>query len=226
MSDRTARLVVATGAILLALAPAVSAQETSGFEKNGIYVGASEVPDFNLDGVTFNGSTYYRSITGNNEVMILPKLEPKSTIRAIGGYRLTRGSFEVSYERTNHEGTFLGQTGQATFQALNFDERIYALTRRRVQPYGLLGLSLPRLTVKDGAAVGDQVGDGSFRGFGLNSEAGATVFPVPRVGVSVGYRYRLMWFDSAEGVSRTTYDLRPRFRETAGSVSISATVTF
>lgn len=149
----------------------MSAQETSGFEKNGIYVGASEVPDFNLDDVTFNGSTYYQSMTGNNEVMILPKLEPKSTIRAIGGYRLTGGSFEVSYERTNHEGTFLGQIGQATFQALNFDERIYALTRRRLQPYGLLGLSLPRLTVKDGAAVGD----GSFRGFGLNSEAGATV---------------------------------------------------
>lgn len=164
--------------------------------------------------MTFNGSTYYQSMTGNNEVMILPKLEPKSTIRAIGGYRLTGGSFEVSYERTNHEGTFLGQIGQATFQALNFDERIYALTRRRLQPYGLLGLSVPRLTVKDGAAVGD----GSFRGFGLNSEAGATVFPVPRVGVSVGYRYRLTWFDSAEGVSRTTYDLRPRFRETAERV--------
>lgn len=106
------------------------AQETSGFEKNGIYVGASEVPGVNLDGVTFNGSTYYRSITGNDEVIILPKLEPKSTIRAIGGgCRLTRGSFEVSYERTNHEGTCLGQIGQATFQALNFDD---ASTRSRV----------------------------------------------------------------------------------------------
>lgn len=225
MPYRTARLVVATAALLLTLAPAVTAQDTTSFAKNGIYVGASEVPNFNLDGVTFDGSSYYRSVTGNNEVLILPRLQPKSTIRAIGGFRLDRGSFEVSYERTNHVGTFLGLSGQATFQTLNFDERIYALTHRRIQPYGLLGLSLPRLTVKDGALLGDQVGDGSFHGFGLNSEAGVTVFPVPRVGVSAGYRYRVMWFDSAKGVS-TTYELRPRFRETAGSVSLSLSFTF
>lgn len=226
MAYRIARAVVATAALVLALAPTVLAQETSSFAKNGVYVGASEVPNFTLDGVTFNGSTYYRSVTGNDEVLILPRLQPKSTIRAVGGFRLDRGSFEVSYERSTHVGTFLGQTGQATFQTLNFDERIYALTRRRIQPYGLLGLSLPRLTVKDGAAVPDQVGDGSFHGFGLNSEAGVTVFPVPRLGVSAGYRYRVMWFDSAAGVSHTTYELRPRFRETAGSVSLGVSVTF
>jgi opacity protein-like surface antigen len=158
--------------------------------------------------------------------MILPRLQPKSTIRGIAGYRMKRGSFEVSYERTNHVGTFLGFSSEATFQTLNFDERIYAMTRGRIQPYGLVGLSLPRLRVKDGSALHDQVGDASFRGFGTNAEAGVTVFPVSRLGVSVGYRYRVMWFDTAEGVTNTTYQLRPRFRETAGNISISASVTF
>ena len=100
------------------------------------------------------------------------------------------------------------------------------LTRGRIQPYGLAGLSLPRLTVEDGSAVGDQVEDGSFHGFGLNTEAGVTVFPHPRVGLSAGYRYRVMWFDTAKGVSGKTYELRPRFRETAGNVSFSAFFTF
>lgn len=52
------------------------------------------------------------------------------------------------------------------------------------------------------------------------------MFPIPRVGVSTGYRYRMMWFTSATGVTNTNYELHPRFRETAGSLSISAFVTF
>jgi hypothetical protein len=52
------------------------------------------------------------------------------------------------------------------------------------------------------------------------------VFPIPRVGITAGYRYRVMWFDTASGVTNTSYDLHPKFRETAGNVSISAFVTF
>jgi hypothetical protein len=226
MPSRTsAQIVTVIALCVLALAPCASAQDSSGFATNGLYVGAADVPNFTFDGLTFNGSTYYRKI-GGDEILILPKLAPKSTIRGIVGFRLNRGSFEVGYEQTNHAGTFLGVSGTATVQALNFDERIYLLTRGRIQPYGLLGLSIPWLTVKDGSFLGDTVGDGSFHGFGVNSEAGVTVYPQSRVGVSVGYRYRVMWFDTASGVSQTTYQLRPRFRETAGNVSITAFVTF
>jgi hypothetical protein len=35
-----------------------------------------------------------------------------------------------------------------------------------------------------------------------------------------------MWFDSASGVTDTTYKLRPRFRETTGSIAIGASFTF
>lgn len=227
MTSRTRAHIGTVLAIgLLAVTPDAWSQETgSGFAKNGVYVGASSVPDFTFDGVTFDGSSYYQQI-GGDELIILPRLEPKSTLRAVGGYRLNRGSFELGYERTTHVGTYVGLSGEATFQALNFDERIYALTRGRIQPYGLAGLSLPRLTVKDGSALDERVGNGSFHGFGVNTEAGVTVFPHPRVGISAGYRYRVMWFDTAKGVSGTTYKLRPRFRETAGNVSLSAFFTF
>jgi len=230
MPDRmaTSTRVSIGGAVavwLLTFAPAVSAQEIPGYAKNGFYAGVAAVPAFTFDGETFDGSSYYREI-GGDEVLILPKLDSQSTMRAIGGFRLTRGSFEVGYERTRHTGTFMGLSGNAKFEALNLDERIYVLTRGRVQPYGLLGLSLPRLTVEDGSAVNDSVGDGSFHGFGLNIEPGVAVFVLPRVGFTAGYRYRVMWFDTAKGVSGKTYELRPRFRETAGSLSLSAFVTF
>ncbi len=219
--------IVAFG--LLSQAHAAWAQETPGFAKNGFYVGASDVPNFTLDGITFDGSSYYQQI-GGDEILILPRLEPKSTIRGIGGYRLGWGAFEVSYEQTTHVGTFLDLSGEATFHSLNFDERLFALTRGRVQPYGLLGLSLPWLTVKNGSFLASDVpgdvADASFRGYGLNTEAGVTVYPMSRVGISTGYRYRAMWFSSASGISHTTYELRPRFHETAGNVSISVFFTF
>lgn len=209
---------------MLTVAPTVYGQDGT-FAKNGLYVGASGAPNFTLDGVTFDGSTYYRQENGD-EVMILPRLARKNTFRGIAGVRSGRGAFEVGYEQTTHPGTFLGFTGQATFHSLNFDERIFALTRGRIQPYGLAGLSLPWLVVKDGSVLHDDVANGNFRGFGVNTEAGIAVYPESRVGVSIGYRYRTMWFDSAKGVSHTTYKLRPRFRETAGSLSITAFVTF
>ena len=209
---------------LLTVASAVYGQDGH-FARNGFYVGASGAPNFTLDGVTFDGSTLYRQENGD-EVMILPRLQPKNTFRGIAGVRSGRGAFEVGYEQTTHPGTFLGLAGQATFHSLNFDERIFALTRGRIQPYGLAGLSLPWLTVKDGSFLHDDVADGNFRGFGVNTEAGVAIYPESRVGVSVGYRYRTMWFDSARGVSHTTYKLRPRFRETAGSQSLTAFVTF
>jgi opacity protein-like surface antigen len=220
------RIAAVVGFCVLALASAAQSQETaSGFAKNGVYVGASTVPNFTFDGLTFDGSSYYQQIDGE-EIIILPRLGRQSTLRVVAGYRTTRGSFEVGYEQTKHAGTFMDRVGEATFRALNFDERIYALTRGRIQPYGLAGLSLPHLTVKDGSAVDDRIGDGTFHGFGLNTEAGVTVFPHPRLGVSAGYRYRIMWFDTAKGVSGTNYELRPRFRETAGNFSVTASVTF
>jgi hypothetical protein len=225
-SINSARFVTAAlTASLLTLASPASAQDGQAFASRGFYVGASGVPNFTFDGVTFDGSTYYRQV-GGDEAMILPRLDSKSTIRAVAGYRLTRGSFEVGYESTNHTGRFVGIPADATFKSLNFDERIYMLTRGRIQPYGLLGFSLPRLTIKDGSVLDDQFGDAHFRGFGVNIEPGVAVFPHPHVGLAAGYRYRLMWFDTAEGVSHTTYQLRPRFRETAGSFSLTAFVTF
>src|SRR5436190_16102691 len=183
------------------------------------------VPEFTFDGVTFDGASIYKQINGD-EIMLLPRLESKPTIRGLVGYRVTRGSFEVGYESLEQSATFMGLSGDAEFHVFNFDERIYAFTRQRIQPYGLAGFSLPWLTVKDGSFLHERMGDATYHGHGINMEAGVTVFPIPRVGVSAGYRSRMMWFDTATGVTDRRYDLHPKFRETAGNLSISAFVTF
>lgn len=225
VSVRLARALAIPVFLIMMTAPA-RAQEQSGFAKNGGYIGMSGILDFSFGGDTFDGQSIYQKV-GGEEILILPKLKgAHNALRAVFGWRTGVGAFEISYDRTKHDGTFLDLPGEATFHALNFDERIFFLTHGRVQPHFLVGGSIPWLTITDGSFLDPDVADASFRGFGLNTEAGVTVYPHPRFGVSSGYRYRVMWFDSASGVSRESLKLRPRFHETTGSIVITGTFTF
>lgn len=205
-------------------------QDQEGFAKVGGYAGGSFSPTFTLDGETFNGFTFYQEI-GGDEVALLPKLDKQKKFRGILGYRYERAALEFSYERTSHNGTF-GEvgTGTAIFQQLNTDVRFFFLTRGRVQPYGLVGAGLPWLTVKDGSFLDNQpdagVGDGQFRGYALNTEAGVTVYPHPQIGIVLGYNHRQIWFDRATGISDKKYELRPRFRESSRGVVFTTLFTF
>src|SRR5260221_8589929 len=147
-----ARLVKPLGLplFLLALAAPAWSQESPSFAKEGVYVGVSGLPGFTLDGLTFDGSTYYQK-SGGEEILILPRLGRKSMLRAIMGVRSKRGSVEVSYDQTKHVGTFAGVPGvEATFHSINGDERIFLFTRQRIPPYVLLGGSIPWLTINEG----------------------------------------------------------------------------
>jgi hypothetical protein len=205
--------------------PARSQEQRQGYAKEGGYVGVTGLLGFTFDGNTFDGETAYIEVDGD-EVMILPRLEKRNLIRAILGHRWEKAAFEVSYDRTKHSGTFLGESGEATFQSVNFDARFFMATHGPVQPHVLVGGAIPWLRIKDGSFLDPVVGDARFRGYGVNTEAGVTVYPHPKVGVSVGYAYRVMWFDRASGATDTLFYLRPRFRETSGSMALSGFFTF
>jgi hypothetical protein len=212
--------------LFLLLLPSLAfAQEQQRFAKEGGYAGVSGLLNFTFDGETFDGASVYREVDGD-EIVILPRLDKQNMIRGILGYRGAKGAFELSYERTRHNGTFLDLSGKATFQAVNVDGRLFFATRHRIQPHVLVGASVPWFTVKDGGFLEPNVGDARFRGFGVNSEAGLTFYLQPQVGISAGYAYRVMWFDRVTGVTDTLYELRPRFRETSGTFVMTALYTF
>ena len=216
---------------LLMLAPAVPAasQEPRGFAKVGGYAGLSFVPNFTLDGETFDGMTIYREV-GGDEIGILPKLDEQPKFKGILGYRGKMAAIEFSYERTSHDATFFDATGDATFQSVDLNGRFFALTKQRFQPYFLVGGGIPWLTVKDGSFLADDpeagFGDGSWKGYALNTEVGVTVYPHPQVGIVVGYEHRWIWFDRATGITDTLFELRPRFRESNHGLAVTGLFTF
>ena len=109
---------------LLTLASPVWAQEEmptgGGFAKDGMFVGASTLLNFSFSGDTFDGESAY-VWQGRDEVVILPRFDGAHNImRFVAGYRAGHGSFEFSYDRTKHNGTFIGEPVEATFYAVSY----------------------------------------------------------------------------------------------------------
>ena len=219
------RAVAAASFVLASAAPVTAQEQYGGYVKQGGFVSFTFMPSFTFDGETFDGSTWYQKIDGE-EIIVLPRLDKQPLMRGVLGFRGRNASLELSYERTQHDGTFENETMAATFQAVNADVRYYFLSSGRVQPHVLAGGSFPWLRVENGSVLDADLGDARWRGYGVNTEVGVTVYPHRQFGVGVGYAYRVIWFDRATGVADEWGELRPRFRETSGNVSITGTFVF
>ena len=211
--------------ILAAPAWAQEMEARKGFNKSGGYAGVSFMPQFKFDGVTFDGESIYKEI-GGEEFTILPRLNSQPMVRFALGYRGRQAVIELSYERTHHDGVFMGATGDAVFQAANIEGRYYFAPDYRIQPYVAVGGSMPFFNVKDGSFLHDDVADAKFKGYGASAEAGVVIYLVRQLGISVGYNYRVLSFDQVTGVQDKLFDLKPRFRENTKSVIVSTHVIF
>lgn len=218
-------------ALLLAGAasPAWSQEVRPPFDIEGGYVGFAGLINFNLDGKTFDGETWYKEVDGE-ELGILPRLQSRHLPKFVFGFRTAKGALEFSYERGRHDATFLDTSVGAVFNCVNVDGRFFFMKHQRFQPHLVLGVAFPWLTIDDGSASSDQpdaeIGDARWRGPALNTELGMTVFATPQAGISIGYTYRWMYFNRATGVSGRVFELHPAFRETSGNVVVMGFYTF
>jgi hypothetical protein len=221
----SARVVLLCLLVIAVGEPAAGQERTVGFAREGIYVGIAPQVDATLDGVSFDGLTLYERI-GGTEVAILPKLDEQTTIRALVGFRARPLALEFSFERARHGGTFDDIPVTSVLTAFNVDSRFFFRTTQRVQPHLVLGISIPLLRVEDGSFDDPLLGDARWRGTGLNTEVGVTVLATPRLGLSVGYVYRPIWFTTVRGVHDEPLELLPKFRESSAHPSVMAFWTF
>ncbi len=205
--------------------PAAGQQVGRGFAREGIYVGIAPQVNATFDGVSFDGLTLYERI-GGTEVAILPKLDEQTTLRALVGFRSQPLALEFSFERARHGGTFDDVPVRSVLTAFNVDGRFFFRTLARVQPHLVVGISIPLLRVEDGSFDDPLLGDARWRGTGLNTEVGVTVFATPRLGLSLGYVYRPIWFTTVRGVHDESLELIPKFRESSAHPSVMAFWTF
>jgi len=117
----------------------------------------------------------------------------------------------MSYSRSSHAITLhvpvrvgrqvvLGAfDGRAVFNRLSFDGKRFWLRGLRIQPFLLLGSSLPWVIVEDGAFFNREVGDATFFGIGADAGVGVTVYALSQLAVSVGTVYNYDFLLAARG---------------------------
>lgn len=137
-----------------------------------------------------------------DKAFAVPDLGRSFGVGAALGFRREGGLWELNIEHASPTGVINGAahaTGLTTFE-LNG----WGLPWKHIafQPYYLLGLSVPLLTVTDGARLGGTITDASYTGFGVNVGAGVLANLGRRLFVSVGAKYRFMWFFYVNGEGR------------------------
>jgi hypothetical protein len=209
-------IIAAVPAFVLSSFVPAWCQAQQGYARQSVYVGVSGNFGFTLEGTSFNGETAYKQVDGD-ELFILPRLDKQNALRGVLGFRAPWFGLEVSYDRSRHDGTYQGTSTSVLFNAINIDARVFFLRRHRIQPHALIGIAFPWVDVSNGSSLSGVTGEATYRGQGMNTEAGVTVFLIPRVGVSIGYTYRPIWFDRVRGVGGQEFQLKPRFRESSSN---------
>ncbi len=202
----------------LSISTGVLAQDTS-YVKEGVYVGFNLT--FNTISGDFDGNSLLASAT---EIILIPKVESSVGFGALVGMRFKKGALELSYQKSEHDATWLGTKGTVAYNAIDIDFKIYPSVESQMQPYLLLGMGIPWLVVHDGAATFAAVGDATLRGLGFNIGGGISYYLQPTICVNGGVIYRWISYSTATGVSGVSNTIQDGLG--GSGLTLKAGVTF
>lgn len=174
-----------------------------------------EVGDWALEGFYVGGSFLVQGIegdfdgddalfeSGGNDVILVPEIDPGLGFALVAGWRTPKVAFEMSFRQTWHDTEFGGvESGDAVLYALDLDVKPYFFTEEPVQPFLLVGMSMPILVLEDalsedGGVTFDE--DATLTGLGFNFGGGFSLFATEQFAVHMTGGYRFAWYFDAEG---------------------------
>ncbi len=169
------------------------------FAKEGLYLEVI-LPKNNIGG-GFKGNTV---LTDGDEVILIPKVIDNTGFGISLGTRFASiGSMEIGYINSQHDIEFLGAKGEADYNIINMDMKLHFSVVTPLQPFILLGVCFPWLTVKDGSSTYNKVADATFSGIGFNLGGGLAYYLSPRIFLDGRVIFRYLSYNNATGVSGT-----------------------
>jgi hypothetical protein len=204
----------------LSISTGVLAQDTP-YAKDGLYAGFNI--SYNTISGDFDGNSFLASAT---EIIIIPKVEGGVGFGALLGLRFGKGALELSYQRSEHDATWLGAKGTVAYNIVDIDFKLYPSINSQLQPYLLVGMGIPWLVVHDGAATAFEVSDATLLGIGLNIGGGLAYYIQPKICVNGGIIYRWINYSSATGVSSASNDIEGGLDGSGLTLKIGIAFTF
>jgi len=128
-----------------------------------------------------------------------PRLESGFGLGLGFGYRSEQGLWEFAYVHASPKMDLNGTPGMASYSSLEINGWAIPWKNIPIQPYFLLGLCFPWLTVPDGARMGGSVYDATYTGAGVNIGGGLLLNLGKRLFLSGGIKYRYLGFFYVNG---------------------------
>ena len=211
------------------------------YAKTGFYVGLT-IPQ-NTFKTNFDGKIVQK---GQDEVF-LPKVGGKYGFGILLGSRynlleslgldysdVKEGATEISYIRSTHNASQQGNQGEAVFNMLSLDLKMFFLPKARFQPYIVAGLGYSWLSLKGASSAtafenSAAESEAKFSGLGFNGGLGLMFYFSPQVSVSGGFAWRVMYYGDVKNVDRfgnTTITSEDKLEGGGRTFDISMRFTF
>jgi hypothetical protein len=225
MAHGLARIGVASLVVLLEIGAGRAWAQDESFAKTGPYLGVVSSLGTTFEGNSFDGQHF---LYDASQIVLIPRLGPTEGLGLVVGGRSRKAAIELSYVRAEHSASFDGSRLDVRSHVVNVDGKRFFASRFPAQPYISGGLAIPWIDVKDGSATMTSDGNATLLGVGFNVGAGVAIYPNPRVGLTLGYNYRVAVFPRVKGATGSFIDIDDRFEPVGrnGQVNLSASFTF
>lgn len=168
------------------------------FAKRGFYVGALAAAT-TLSDSDFDGQSGLIDPVNNNQ-FALAQLDPGLGWGAALGYRGRENSVQFSYNTTDHDDEFGNSSLESSISTYSLDFKHHWNVDGALQPFVLVGVSVPRIRITDGVSNGGNSGDAVYQGLGANFGGGAALYLTPAIALFGEGYYRWAYIEDARGL--------------------------
>lgn len=168
------------------------------FAKRGFYLGALAAAT-TLSDSDFDGQGGLIDPVNNNQ-FILAQLDPGIGWGAAVGYRGRENSVQFSYTTTEHDDEFGSSSLESSISTYSLDFKHHWNVDSALQPFLLIGVSVPRIRITDGVSNGGSVDDAVYQGLGANLGGGAALYLTPAIALFGEGYYRWASIEDVRGL--------------------------
>lgn len=199
--------------IFVLLIPSTS----QGKSKGGFFLGVGTT-QVQIGG-SFEGTDF---VGGGGSLEVLPDLDTADGTKLIAGLQSDGGSFELSYSRSKHDGTWLGLDMPSEFESYGLDFRFFVFKEfiNRIQPLLAFGMAGNYLTVEGGSTDGFSTADAKFKGFALRFGVGIEISLHEHIAIDLLGIYRWGSYGSVDGIVSGEIDDKIDGNGSTGSVEV------